>query len=337
MLEDQYVYGGESVASPTDNRRRAEVTKKVSPEVEYEIALDRSEGYVLTPLAIPNFKEIQSGTTKNRELVAFYIRNRKSPADQVSIEVMDGEKVIYTEKDTAKFLPDGRHSWMWDGYGDDGILDTKVLKSESLRIRLTAQKEDVKKTFEFKLRNSAAEEDWVDVKINRNTKKVDVTVRPGYSDGGISGSNPNLTALTYAQLQELAKAGIEKYWSRDGTRPGNIAQSISAASGDYAVKVTADVNASPKASVFKLVEELSPDFNRSTSLGGFRKVAHNAGYFYFWRVTEENRVRGNSLPANEIARLTAMANNEARILFEHTAAHEFGHLILNSYCGTGVS
>jgi len=106
--------------------------------LDYRLGLKSGGNSVLTPLEIPDFDELKSGTSKNRELVDFVVENRMDAADSVKLEVLDGEKLVYAEANTAPFLPPGKYPWQWDGYDTAGILDTKVLKSPNLKVRLTA-------------------------------------------------------------------------------------------------------------------------------------------------------------------------------------------------------
>jgi hypothetical protein len=121
-------------------------------------------------------------------------------------------------------------------------------------------------------------------------------------------SSPAITPKSYTDLLVLAKQGIEQYWSRDGSRPNGIGQNINTMQGAYSVKVTADLTGSPKARSFKLIENLKTEYERSTSIPLISCIVHNAGFH---------------------------SPNAVDQMFEVTAAHEFGHLILNAYGGGG--
>lgn len=288
--------------------------------LDYRLGLKSGGNSVLTPLEIPDFDELKSGTSKNRELVDFVVENRMDAADSVKLEVLDGEKPVYAEANTAPFLPPGKHPWQWDGYDTVGILDTKILKSPNLKVRLTATGAGKQQVTEVKLACSAEEVKWVDVRIDRNAKTVEVTLRPSFSDGGSSGSTPGLVPTPFSTLLGWAKEGIELYWSRNGSRGGGIAEGITTSKGVYKVTVKADVNVEPKAGNFPLIDSLSADFGRSTSLAIARKVYHNAGYAF------DQLVKRQGLTAADAA-------NYAQGEFKETSAHEFGHLILNEYGG----
>lgn len=172
MADNSWCALDNSCTSPTDNIRRKEVEVKL-PGLSYQIDLDSNGNRLLTPLEIFDFEEIAKGSSLNTELIDFSIHNRKKPSGSLTIEVFDDTRLIYTEPDTAKFLPSGEHTWQWDGYGSDGILDTKILKSEKLTVVLTAIKDSERQVLKLKLRNKAKEVDWV---VNR----------PGFGEGSNS-------------------------------------------------------------------------------------------------------------------------------------------------------
>lgn len=292
----------------------AQAAEASSEELDYQLSLKPGGNRILTPQEIPDYAELEKGSTKNSEKVEFVVRNRKQPADSLTLEVLDGSTLLYTEPSTVTLLPAGEHIWQWDGYNQAGVLNTQILKSPNLTVRLTAIKGDQQQIVELKLSNKAKEADWVDSTINRNAGTIEVTLRPSFSDGGITGKNPQLTALTFAQLEHMAKAGIEHYWSRDGSRAQGIGAPIQTTKGTYKVTVVAELNGKPSAKKFPLIESLDADFGRSTSFAMFKKVYHNQG---FWSAA--------NYPAT-------FADGD----FAHTAAHELGHLILNEYGDGGL-
>jgi hypothetical protein len=282
--------------------------------LDYKIKLGKNR--ILTPLEIPDFDELKSGSTKNKEGIDFTIHNRKNePVDSVTLEVLDDSKVIYSEKNTSGLLDPGEHDWTWDGYSNSGVLDTKVLKSEKLKVRLVAEKNGTSQVVEMKLRNKAAEVEWIDAKIERNAKAALVTMRPEFTDGGVSKPlfgkpNPAITTKSFNDLLTLAKQGVEQYWSRNGRRGNGIGNNINTIKGAYTVSVIADLNGAPgtKADGFALVENIKEKFVRSRSDAG-SKIVHNAGYWH--------------------AQPTGNADDD----FKRTVGHEFGHRILNEYGG----
>lgn len=174
---------------------------------------------------------INGGSTKNTEKIDFTITNKGDEAEGLSLEVLDGNEVIYSERQTGKYFTKGEHAWQWDGYSNQGILDTTKLKSKSLLVRLIALCGDMMIKVDYPLKTSANEEDWVDIEVNKNNKTVNIIWRLAVSDGGIKGSNPKLSPVPYNDLVDLTKNGVEFYWSRNGSRGGGIGESIVTAIG----------------------------------------------------------------------------------------------------------
>jgi hypothetical protein len=287
-------------------------------ELDYRIALQSGGNHLLTPLEIPDYEELSAGGgTRNKEAIDFQVSKRKDEAGNLLIEVLDGGQVIFSDPHTTNLLSGG--TWQWDGYDTSGVLDTRVLKSPNLKVRLTASKGGTQQVRELALRNSAREVDWVDAKIDRNAKTVEVTVRPAFTDGGVKGSpTPGLTAIgytpkTFVDLMVMAKQGIDHYWSRNGSRGSGVDTPIQTAQGAFSVTVQADMTGKPKAKSFKLVERVDESGGRATSLWIFAAIYHNAGAWnkYGWPTVYADKA------------------------FKNTAAHEFGHLILNGYGNDG--
>lgn len=301
---------GDSIVTPVDNKTRKEINVKM-PSLYYQAHLNPDGNQVFTPLEIEDFDEIASGKTKNKEKIDFRIINRKQPAESLTIEVFDDSRLIYSEPDTTQFLSSGEHYWQWDGYDISGVLDTETLKSNKLKIVITAKSNDESQVIELKLKNKNKEVDWIDAKINRNSKTVEVTIRASFSDGGVEGTG---ISMTYSDLEAMAKSGIEHYWSRNGKRANGIDTPVNTAKGRYKISVKAEVNVEPKAGNFPLIEKLDKKFGRATSLALFRKIYHNVG---FW---------------SDIGFTTQDADED----FKHTTAHELGHLILNEYGDGGL-
>lgn len=54
-------------------------------------------------------------------------------------------------------------------------------------MRITAELDGVKKEKTLEMDNNPAEQDWVDVVIDKNTRKVEVELRTNIKDGGENG------------------------------------------------------------------------------------------------------------------------------------------------------
>jgi hypothetical protein len=309
-------------------------------KLEYQIALKRGGNRILTPLEIPNFKELSSGSTKNKETIDFLVKNNGMlDADSLKIEVFDGAKLLYSDTSLTP-PPKGKNTpWQWDGYDSADVLDTKVLKSKDLHVLLTATKssEPDPQTWNLDLKNEAEEEEWVDARIDRNAKTVEVTIRAGFKDGGVTGSDPYklaTVATPYSDLERMSKEGIEHYWTRDGSRfdgTNVINAPVKTTKGDFKVTVKVEVNVAPHADKFKIFELCEPEpgtSQRSNTI--FDEIYHNLGFYY----SEEKRYGNSTLPDPDAAILSA-ARYAADEIFKKTSAHEFGHFILAAYGGGG--
>lgn len=281
-------------------------------DFKFDVDLVSSQS-VLTPLAIGSF---DGDATSSQIDITVEIENCK--ADSLEVEIINNGSVIYNESLGAQYLSRGMHTWQWDGFDNGNVLDTKVLKSEELEIAFIGTKNGISKKKTIQLNNYAYEVDWLDVKIDKNTNQAEVTIRPSFSDDGIEGTPPKgVTAVSYEDVKQLAKQGIEKYWSRTGNR------AVSTPEGTYDVIVKVDY-AEPSAKTFDLVRNYDEDPGRATSFWVFAKIDYNFGFYfdYFESV----------LPTKQ--QVVMRAKQYADENFKETAAHEIGHLILNDYGGT---
>ncbi len=62
--------------------------------------------------------------------IDFTITNKGDEAEALSLEVLDGNEVIYSERQTGKYCDKGEHARQWDGYSNQGILDTTKIKKQ---------------------------------------------------------------------------------------------------------------------------------------------------------------------------------------------------------------
>ncbi|EBD9555977.1 PAAR domain-containing protein [Salmonella enterica] len=328
MMNDTYETGGSNSGDgsnePEQHAQSAQKnltsdSESSSDDVKLDYSIKLSGNRILTPLSIPDYKEmINGGSTQNTEKIDFLITNKGDEAEGFSLEVRDGEELVYSERQTSKFFEKGEHTWQWDGYSDQGILDTRQLKSKSLQVRLVALCGDKMIRIDYHLDNSSKEQEWVDVRVDRDKKLVDITWRLAVEDGGTKGSNPKLSPIPYSDLVSLTKNGVEFYWSRNGSRGGGIGDGIVTAQGSFKVNVKADMNIEPFMRPFDLISSLDSDFQASVSLRWNEKIYHNYGDSY--------KETGDELLA------LLDANNR----YKWDSAHEMGHKVLDEY-GAGSS
>ncbi|MBK5145470.1 hypothetical protein I2494_17440 [Budviciaceae bacterium BWR-B9] len=265
---------------------------------------------IITPLNIPAFSRAHA---IGEEKVGFCIENNGTVADSLSLEIMAGDQLIHQEQDTYHFRSPGCHLWFWDGYSDAGIMDTQTLKHSDLRLRLVASRASEHFIVEYPFQGKARHVDWVDVRVDRINRQVDVLTRLSFSDGGSRGRVSDFPCPDYSTLAAMAGEGVELYWSRNGHRAGGIGNGIQTEQGLFSVTVVADWHTKPGMPDFKLIGSLSERFGRSTSLKGFRRIFYNQG-FYAKHITGQTNL-----------------NHFCELNFKMTAAHEIGHIILDRY------
>ncbi|KYK85558.1 hypothetical protein SC29R_11090, partial [Aggregatibacter actinomycetemcomitans serotype f str. SC29R] len=166
--------------------------------------------------------------------------------------------------------------------------------------------------------------DWLDVRVDRGAKTIDVEWRVAFDDGGVSGK-ANADTPSFADLTKLALEGIKKHWGGQ----------INTAKGSYAVVVNPVLATEKAAPSLTLQVEMGSSYNRSVNAscacGTLAKLGRGLGNL-FSDVTRVWYLQGyyeyREVPKNSI-------DNE----FKMTVAHESGHSVLSSYAykSTGLS
>ncbi|KYK91544.1 hypothetical protein SA269_09610, partial [Aggregatibacter actinomycetemcomitans serotype d str. SA269] len=109
----------------------------------------------------------------------------------------------------------GIYLWEWDGYIDE-VLDTKRVKDETTYVRAggvigSAFRDDAVQLLAQPFKECADPVDWLDVRVDRGAKTIDVEWRVAFDDGGVSGK-ANADTPSFADLTKLALEGIKKHW-----------------------------------------------------------------------------------------------------------------------------
>ncbi len=224
--------------------------------------------------------------------------------DNVTIRVFVGDKRVHEEThNTGPLTHLGTHTWRWDGF-IDGRFSNWRTHGAKVQIMVIARHYPLATgdtgfvDLEFKNDSPG----WFDIDIDRKKKEVDVWLRLGlaFVTGG---------ARQHADvLRDLFGEGMRKYWSRPTTTGPTM-------SGDaYEVRIhprplsQTDENTLD----FDVHRTNAKDYVRSHNFGIIDgQVYYNAGAF------------------------TTAAEADSR--FRYTAAHEFGHTVLQEAGGTAFS
>jgi len=315
----------------------------------------------LVPLGIPAF----NGTTENKN-IEFEIEVTENDIDSFDIEILKDGNVIYTIKSGEEGLPKnykvGKHPFKWDGFDSNGIYDSTLFTTGKLKARIKGKRNGKEKTaessefaFEYK------EVNWVDTKINKNAKRIDVTLRVNLKDGGEKGTEEDCRETgsgSYAPitkhcpwdkipekdikrngktpiqkrdknnnseaLKQLALDGIKKYWSR---HTGNIGKGVFINKELYEVYISCkqDEQGMIAPEIIYFTNSENGMFNRSHNWFASRKLFYKEGYL-------------------KSDRWDYRSSSVAIKYFEETTAHEIGHQLLvqldgkyNSYTHKGTS
>lgn len=300
---------------------------------------------ILTPLGVLDYRELGSGATNNRDAVGFKIAVQQSNLDKLVATIKAASGAVYREELAAPLRSVGRHDWQWDGFGTNGILDSKLLKDPGLALELVGELGGQTRTKVLTFSNRHAEEEWLDIAVDRTKKEVVVELRINLKDGGASGvreappaeiqslpryrSIPpgdvrrqrHVRARSALALKGLVRSGLQRYWSRQ----------VSIGGTSYKVRVD------PVEATSKAMDDIAVEYNtngewvRSSNPGSVR------GFYSFFGNFVPERIVYNvgwlKVGGRWFYRVPSAADQE----FSETAAHEIGHEILSAYGGSTYS
>jgi len=266
----------------------------------------------------------------------------------------------------ADYTKIGSYVILWNGFDNNDIYDSTNFNDKTLKAIITAEKNGIKKTKEVEFRTSYKEVDWVDVKIDKNNKKIDTTLRVNLKDGGaeglkcttrdidpdpkfrepvtqcpwdkipktklISGKPPIKTRTrSFADLEKLAIDGLNYHWGRNKNH--TAAKDVKIVDESYEVFLNA-INTENKT-----MDDISLVYNTN---GGWMRSGNpgsTTGHPISWI--------GNLVSREAICYNVGYIkysngwgySYETRedLDFKDTAAHEIGHEILKSYGGVEYS
>lgn len=332
-------------------------------DIDIDLA-DHSDDTNLTPLRIQSHDELSSTQTQNQAYVKFEIEVEENTLDFLEIEIFVGvtpnRRRLHYEELGFNHKTVGTHEWRWDGYSDSGILDTKVLKDPSLELELRGMLCGVRKDQIIRFDNDPAEEDWVDVRIDRGAHTVEVELRVDLRDGhahGVGelpdteiftpGATPDYSGIpagdarrqvhvrarSFNDLKNLVRNGLSTYWSRNS---GN-GLSISTQFGSYTVTTSPVITTEKSMDDIDIEYNANGDWGRSSNPGGVRgffsfvanifvpeRSIYNAGWIRYDASGNDRGWRYQNLTDEDNS-------------FKETSAHELGHEILSAYGGENYS
>ncbi|WP_461532476.1 hypothetical protein [Sinomicrobium sp.] len=297
--------------------------------IQIELLKEKREFVVL---GVKSFDEVNENS-----VLTFKIIITGDAVDRWELTVKKGNIPVFTttseevNNSISETWVEGEYLVQWDGFDNGGVFDSALFDTdEPFRAEIRAEadfafKTAVTKNFSFERK----EVSWVDVRINKNTMRIDATLRVNLTDGGAQGLNSgnrvpherisfyNRQPLTtrsksFDDLLQMALDGIYKYWSR---HQGNIGNGIDIEDKHYEIFVSAINTSNNSMPSPEIIFNTNGKPGRSRNWELSRKLYYNDGYLQGedrWIWPDNNYI-----------------NND----FQHTSAHEIGHEILLAYGG----
>ncbi len=243
----------------------------------------------------------------------------------------------------------GKYEYVWDGFNENNIFDsTKIFKGE-YKARIKGKCKGKEYTYEcapFYLELKDGNINWVDIKIDVDLKRIDLTVRLNLKDGGengvtrfsnvpqvsqtLAGNISPITARTksFTDLKQLALDGIAKHWGRN--KNNKVGKNINIDGVQYEVYVSAINSIKESLSEVKLIYRTNKAPKRSSNPGTIkdfysfianivpRRIFYNTGYLYY--STNKNKPNKGWFWRKD---------SDTDLWCMETAAHEIGHDVLN--------
>ncbi|MFK7787604.1 MAG: hypothetical protein AB8B56_20950 [Crocinitomicaceae bacterium] len=358
---------------------------EVVPDFDVKIRVLKNEK-TLVPLGI----QTEDGSAENDE-IEFEIEILKNGVDDLQIDFLHNDAVIQTyfsskqeldevvitaegsgnssnessgsDEDAPKNYPIGKYVVKWDGFDSNGIYDSTIFTSGKFKGHVKARSGELEKTAETKeLSFKYKEVKWVDTKIDKNTKRIDVTLRVNLKDGGakgidctetvvapdpivvkdcpwddipssalITGKSPIKTRIkSYADLEQLAVTGLNYHWGRNNNH--SVAKNVDINGEKYEVFMNALNTTEDAMDDVSLILNTNRKWMRSGNPGTVEGLISFIGNIVSREAVCYNV--GYLKYSNGWGHQDVVDED---IAFKETAAHEIGHTILKAYGGTGYS
>jgi hypothetical protein len=271
-------------------------------------------------------------------------------------------KYTLQEPDYTKI---GTYHINWDGFDNNEVYDSTLFNGKKLKAKLTATKNGKSKSIEIDFTTDYHCVPWVDTKIDKKAKRIDVALRVNLKDGGAKGldswnntrnfntphtkseicdwdkipqdkikpNNPIIKqrSRSYDDLSKLAKNGFDYHWGRN--RNHAEGKNVIINDGAYEVFVNLINTKEDTLGKLDLIFNTNGDWMRSGNPGSIKDpmtlignlISREAICYNVGYIKYSNNVWAYSYQENE------------DLEFKFTSAHEIGHEILKKYGGTFYS
>ncbi|WKL47767.1 DUF4280 domain-containing protein [Flavobacterium pectinovorum] len=272
-------------------------------------------------------------------------------------------------KQHGLFNPDdytqvGEYYIHWDGFDNDDIYDSTRFNGKDLKAKITAIKDGLQKSIVVDFSTKYSQVDWTDVKIDKKSKRIDVTLRVNLIDGGAEGLscwnntrnfnpphtkseicdwdkipeseiNPSYPVIktrtqSFSDLEKLAIEGLQYHWGRNKNHFAT--KNITINSEHYEIYLSPMNTENNAIKAVKLIYNTNGEWMRSGNPGSIKDPMTAVGNLvsrqaicYNVGYIKYSENWGYSYDNSEIEE------------FKFTSAHEIGHEILKKYGGTFYS
>jgi hypothetical protein len=339
-----YQSGGEGgvVHDKNEDRKEIKESKNESENADFDIKLSiNKQDNTFVPLGIPDFnKKVENQFIKFKVIITgeginhwqLDIKNKDeiiytahSATDELKeVVVLTKSKKHTKTSDEAKledtkpkrFWPAGEYMVTWNGFDKNEIYKSNQFIENNLTATIKGTGDSKDKTSEaVKLQFEREEASWVDVVINKKTKRIDVTLRVNLKDGGTKGLNTwnntryngtpgsvkefhdwdkipesvlkskgkpviEVRTRSYDELKQLAIEGLKNHWGRNSKN--SIGNNVDIDGEKYEVFID------PIVTTENSMKEVSVTFNTNTNWGrsnnpgcinGFKSYLANAAKY----------------------------------------------------------
>jgi hypothetical protein len=271
---------------------------------------------VMVPLGVPNAKNQPSNP-----YFQFNYSIAHQPETALIFEVRNSNgKLYYSLNIDQAFMAPGEYLLLWDGFDSTDTFDSRCFDHNPLQASLTAIEPEGRKTLSVFIAAHYQVVPWLDVIISLPKKRIEITLRTHFTDGGAAVVSrlptPDHSARlkSFEQLLSLAQEGLRYYWSRNDNHP--VGKNIILPDGNaYEVFVDAVNTSSQAIKTPKIVYQSNARLRRSRNWEFSRLLFYNVGQL------------------RRAGKWHEKAEAQANAGFKLIAAHEIGHEILLAYGG----
>lgn len=275
----------------------------------------------------------------------------------------------YTLLESEDYTQIGDYYIHWDGFDNDGIYDSTRFNNKKLKAKITATKDGIHKQIIEDFATQYSQVEWTDVKIDKNAKRIDVTLRVNLTDGGAEGLscqtiNANIYGMpartvcdwdkipaseikkwgkipirtrtkNFQDLINLAISGLNYHWGRNKNHAE--AKDVKMFGESYELFMNSTVSQDKAIGELKLIYNTNGNWARSGNPGTIKDPLSAAGNVFSRQAICYNVGYIYSLDWHEFYKKNNWRYREEFdeiIEFKETSAHEIGHEILKKYGGT---